>query len=100
MDPWDGKIPWGREHLPIPVFWPGEFHEQRSLASYSPWGHKESDMNEQLSLLPFTFRLLARVVLVVKNLLANAGDIRDAGLIPELEDLMEEGTANLSSILA
>ena len=57
-------------------------------------------MNEQLSLLPFTFRLLARVVLVVKNLLANAGDIRDAGLIPESEDLMEEGTANLSSILA
>ena len=26
-----------------PVFWPGEFHGQRSLAAYSPWGHKESD---------------------------------------------------------
>ena len=23
------------------VFWPGEFHGQRSLAGYSPWGHKE-----------------------------------------------------------
>ena len=23
---------------------------QRSLASYSPWGHKESDMTEQLTL--------------------------------------------------
>ena len=22
---------------------PGEFHGQRSLAGYSPWGHKESD---------------------------------------------------------
>ena len=22
---------------------PGESHEQRSLAGYSPWGHKESD---------------------------------------------------------
>ena len=24
-------------------------HEQRSLAGYSPWGHKESDRTEQLS---------------------------------------------------
>ena len=23
---WVGKIPWGRERLPTPVFWPGEFH--------------------------------------------------------------------------
>ena len=33
-----------------PVFLTGEFHEQRSLAGYSPWGHKESDMAEQLTL--------------------------------------------------
>ena len=26
------------EWLPTPVFLPGEFHEQRSLAGYSPWG--------------------------------------------------------------
>ena len=25
---------------------PGEFHGQRSLEGYSPWGHKESDMSE------------------------------------------------------
>ena len=25
---------------------PGESHEQRRLAGYSPWGHKEWDMNE------------------------------------------------------
>ena len=31
---------------PTPVFMPGEFHGQRSLAGYSPWGHKESDMTE------------------------------------------------------
>ena len=24
------------------------FHGQRSLAGYSPWGHKESDMTERL----------------------------------------------------
>ena len=23
--PWAGKIPWRREKLPTPVFWPGEF---------------------------------------------------------------------------
>ena len=32
-----------------PVFLPGEFHGQRSLASYSPWGCKELDMTEQLT---------------------------------------------------
>ena len=31
------------------VFLPGEFHRQRSLAGYSPWGRKESDMTERLS---------------------------------------------------
>ena len=25
---------------PTPVFLPGEFHEQRSLVGYSPWGHR------------------------------------------------------------
>ena len=44
------KIPWTREQLPTPVSWPGEFHEQRSLAVYSPWGHKKSDWIERLSL--------------------------------------------------
>ena len=31
------------------VFLPGEFHRQKSLASYSPWGYKELDMTEQLT---------------------------------------------------
>ena len=29
-----------------PVFLPGELHRQRSLASYSPWRHKETDTIE------------------------------------------------------
>ena len=29
-----------------PVFLPGKFHGQRSLVSYSPWGHKELDLIE------------------------------------------------------
>ena len=28
------------------VFFPGEFHRQRSLVGYSPWGRRESDMTE------------------------------------------------------
>ena len=40
--------PLRREWLPTPVFLPGECHGQRSLMGYSPWGHKESDMTEQL----------------------------------------------------
>ena len=39
---------------PTPVILPGEFHEQRSLAGYSPWGCKESGMTEQLSLTTVT----------------------------------------------
>ena len=35
-----------REWLSTPVFFPGEFHGQRSLVCYSPWGLKESDMTE------------------------------------------------------
>ena len=38
--------PWRREWLPTLVFMPGEFHGQRSLVGYSPWGHKESDMTK------------------------------------------------------
>ena len=47
FNPWVGKIPWRRERLPTPVFLPGESHEQRSLAGYSPWGYKELDITEQ-----------------------------------------------------
>ena len=35
----------------MPVL-PGDFHGQRSLAGYSPRGHKESDTTKQLSLSP------------------------------------------------
>ena len=47
FDPWVRKIPWRRKWQPAPVFLPGKSHGQRSLAGYSPWGHKESDTTEQ-----------------------------------------------------
>ena len=43
------RFPWRREWLLTPGFLSGESHEQRSLAGYSPWGHKELDMIERLS---------------------------------------------------
>ena len=45
-----GRFPWRREWLPTAVYFPGKSHEQGSLAGYSPWGCKESDMTEQLTL--------------------------------------------------
>ena len=41
----DGEDLLKTERLPIPVYWPREFH-----GLYSPWGRKESDMAERFSL--------------------------------------------------
>ena len=50
-DPGSGEEePLEKEWLPTPVFLPGEFHGQRSLVGYSPWGYKESDTTERLTL--------------------------------------------------
>ena len=50
---WEAQVPllgqedpWRREWLPTPMFLPGEFYGQRSLAGYSPSGHKELDTTE------------------------------------------------------
>ena len=42
--------PWRRKWQPTPVFLSGKSHGRRSLVGYSPWGCKESDMPEQLTL--------------------------------------------------
>ena len=36
FNPWVGKIDWRRKWQPTPVFFPGEFHGQRSLVDYNP----------------------------------------------------------------
>ena len=50
FSPWAGKIHWRRKWQPTPVFLPGESHGQRGLVGYSPWGCKELDTTEQLSM--------------------------------------------------
>ena len=92
------------------MFLPGKFYVQSSLVGYSPKGHKELDMTEQLSVClcmhththTHTFPLGAFLVeLVVKNLPANAGDAGEVGLIPWLgrspgrADPLEEENGNL-----
>ena len=43
------KDPLEKEITTHSSFLPGKSHGQRSLAGYSPWDHKESDMTEQLT---------------------------------------------------
>ena len=49
FNPWVRKVPWRREWLPTPVFLPGEFHGQKSLAGYNPWGCKQSNVTVHLT---------------------------------------------------
>ena len=52
-DSWVEKVLWRKEWQPTPVFLPGKSHGQRSLVRYSPWGRKELDTTEQLTLSLF-----------------------------------------------
>ena len=44
--PGSGRSPGEGNGNPSPVFLPGEFHGQRSLVGYSPWGCKELETTE------------------------------------------------------
>ena len=58
FDPWVRKILKRKEWQPIHssiLAWRN--HGQRSLAGYSPWVHKESDMTEQLPLFLYLFSI-------------------------------------------
>ena len=48
--PGSGRSPGGGHGDPLQCSCLGKFHGQRSLVGYSPWGRKESDMTERLSL--------------------------------------------------
>ena len=54
FNPWGEKMPWRRKWQPTPVFLPGEFQGQRSLAGSSPWGRKRVRHNW----VTFTFTLM------------------------------------------
>ena len=48
-----GRVLWRRTWQPTPVFLPGQFHGQRSLVGYRPWGCKESDVTEHTHTLAY-----------------------------------------------
>ena len=74
FDPWVGNIPWRRERLPTIEFWPGEFH-----GLYSPWGCKEWDMAELLSLSRltelFSFLYLSNLKRILRQMKHNRNGI-------------------------
>ena len=45
-----GRFPGEGNGNPLQYFCPKNTMDQRSLEGYSPWGRKESDMTEQLTL--------------------------------------------------
>ena len=47
---WSKEDPQENGMQPTPVFLSGESHGQRSQVGYSPWGRRESDKTEQLTL--------------------------------------------------
>ena len=83
FDPWVRKIPWRKGWQPTPVFLPGKSHGQRGLACCDSWGCRVGhDWATELNWTEGCLRA-SQVVLVLKNLPANVGDIRDVSLIPE-----------------
>ena len=68
FNPWVGKIPWRRVRLSTPVFWPGELH-----GLYSPWGGKESDTTERLSLSIFSIYFRIQMITSFLCILALPG---------------------------
>ena len=69
FDSWVGKIPWRRKWHPTPVFLPGESHGQRSLADCCPWGHRESDTTEHLSMMILSIFLFSLFDTIVNRII-------------------------------
>ena len=62
-----GSIPgwgrsWRRKWQTTPVFLPGKSRGQRSLAGYSPWGHREADTTEQLNSIVDPAMLTCKII--------------------------------------
>ena len=65
FDPWVRKILWRRKWQSTPVFLPGKFQGQRSLVGYSPWGCKELDTTEGLSIQHTQHNLLLLLLILI-----------------------------------
>ena len=70
-DFWVGKIPWRRARQHTPVFWPGEFQ-----GLYSPWGGKELDTTERLSLSLQSVEERAKIRMIMRKKKRGPGERR------------------------
>ena len=75
--PGSGLTLWRSAWQRTPVFLPGEFHGQRSLVDYCPWGWKESDRLKQLST-----HSLCKVTVIQKYFVSHTKKFID--FIPEI----------------
>ena len=70
QETWVQSLAWEdlleKEMATHPSILPGKSHGQRSMVSYSPWGHKELDTTEWLY---FHFSLIAESEEELKNFL-------------------------------
>ena len=67
MEPWIKKIPWRRipwSGNPLQYSCLENFKDRGAWQGYSPWGHRESDITEQLTLLFFQI-LMAESILTI-----------------------------------
>ena len=72
FNPWVGKIPGEGHGNPLQQSCLENSYRQRSLAGYSPWGHKESKMTEQLSIGSTAHQLLKKVLPILKKINNNS----------------------------
>ena len=62
FSPYVGKIPWRRERLPTPVFWPGEFHRQKE-----PGGLQSTGSQSRTRLSDFHIHIVKNNTVLLQN---------------------------------
>ena len=70
-----GRSPGKRNSNPLQYFLPEKSHGQKCLVGCSPWGHKESDMTEHLSMTVMTRELSSHMVCGQKTKMENRNNI-------------------------
>ena len=69
VQPLSQDDPLEKETQTAPVFLPGKSHGQRNLVGYSPWGRKESDTTERLSMHTYTILALLLCISCTQQIL-------------------------------
>ena len=97
FNPCVGKVLWRRKWQPTPVFLPGKFNGQRSLAGYSLWGCKELDMTQQLSTHMYT-QILSKVGQRKANILPHHLYVESNFLENDTGEFIYRSEASLTNI--